>query len=594
MSTIILAVVVSVAGFIWVHLNRETRRNSLETVPPSEIPTPVKPLNLKRIVLRTLFVMLAITALLGFGFYRYVTSGGMIARQNPPAFEAYLAGKLVNLGIPAEARLLKNPLASSGSAADITTGRELYQKNCEVCHGFDGSGKTNAGSGLYPPPTRLRGMETARRTDGELFYLIRQGIRNTGMPGWQLPDRDTWQLVLYVRNLPIASDFSTAVRPPDARLSKARYVGSLACAVCHAQVYERWKTTRMANVVRDPKIHPDAIIPDLSKPDPLVHFSIADIDFVYGSKWKQRYFKKIGDDYYPLQAQWDVTHKKWRNYFVKDDWWVSLYPPDNMKRPTSATCDGCHSVNFDISTKTVTEWNVGCEKCHGPGSAHVQQPVSATIVNPARLDYVQANDTCIQCHSQGRPLTNPIEDRNYDWPVGFHVGRRLQDYWKLEDHKLGETTFTHFSDGTAHKNRMQGNDFVTSQMYTHGVSCFTCHDPHGDQIEGMLRKPANSLCLDCHGPRSPNGPHSLTIEEHTHHKVGSTGSECVACHMPKIAQTLGDVNVRSHTFRFISPTKTDSSKVPNACNVCHTDQSTAWTSRALQTWKEQSPWRMAQ
>ena len=56
----------------------------------------------------------------------------------------------------------------------------------------------------------------------------------------------------------------------------------------------------MANVVRDPRKHPDAIIPDLSKPDPLVSFSKDDIAFVYGSRWKQRYFTKIGDDYFPL------------------------------------------------------------------------------------------------------------------------------------------------------------------------------------------------------------------------------------------------------------------------------------------------------
>ena len=79
---------------------------------------------------------------------------------------------------------------------------------------------------------------------------------------------------------------------------------------------------------------------------------------------------------------------------------------------------------------------------------------------------VHANDVCIQCHSQGQPLKNPIEGRYYDWPSGFHVGLDLKDFWRLEDHKLGETTFTHFADGTAHKNRMQGNDFVQSVMYT--------------------------------------------------------------------------------------------------------------------------------
>ena len=80
-----------------------------------------------------------------------------------------------------------------------------------------------------------------------------------------------------------------------------------------------------------------------------------------------------------------------------------FYPADNFKRPTGPLCDGCHSVNYDIATKTVSEWNVGCERCHDAGSAHVDHPIRDNILNPARFDYVHANDVCIQCHSQGRP-----------------------------------------------------------------------------------------------------------------------------------------------------------------------------------------------
>lgn len=283
----------------------------------------------------------------------------------------------------------------------------------------------------------------------------------------------------------------------------------------------------MANVVRDPKVQPDAILPDLSKPDPLVTFMVEDIAFVYGSKWKQRYFERRNGDYYPLGAQWDVTNQKWRPYLVKEDWWVPFYPPANAGRPTSTTCDGCHSVNYDLATRTPTEWNVGCEKCHGPGSDH------ARLVNPAHLGTIDANDVCIQCHSQGRPL----DGRPIDWPVGFEVGAHLKDYWKLEDHVPGTTTFTHYPDGTAHKNRMQGNDFVQSKMFARGLTCFTCHDPHGSENESMLRKPGSEICLDCHGPKSPNGP--------TH----TLGNACVGCHMPKNAQTIADVNVRSHAFK---------------------------------------------
>jgi predicted CXXCH cytochrome family protein len=350
----------------------------------------------------------------------------------------------------------------------------------------------------------------------------------------------------------------------------------------------------MANVIRDPKTHPDAIIPDLSKPNPLVKFTKDDIAFVYGSKWKQRYFTKKGDDYYPLGAQWDVSHNIWRAYMVapNTDWWVAFYPADNMQRPTGPLCDGCHSVNYNIDTKSVTEWNVGCERCHGPGSAHARQPSVSNIINPARLNTIQATDVCMQCHSQGRPLNNPIHGKHYDWPVGFQVGMDLKNYWRLEEHRLGEQTFTHFADGTAHKNRMQGNDFVQSVMYTHGVSCYSCHDVHGTENNADLLKPANVMCLECHGPASPNGPHAPSIAAHTHHRAGSPGTDCVGCHMPKIEQTIADVNVRSHTFRFIPPNETDLLKIPNACNACHTDKSSKWAADALRTWSNVSPWRV--
>ena len=66
-----------------------------------------------------------------------------------------------------------------------------------------------------------------------------------------------------------------------------------------------WRTSS-----RDPKQHPEAVLPDFGKPDPLLTFKLSDVAFVYGSKWKQRYFTKVGDDYFPLPAQWDVTHQR--------------------------------------------------------------------------------------------------------------------------------------------------------------------------------------------------------------------------------------------------------------------------------------------
>jgi hypothetical protein len=64
--------------------------------------------------------------------------------------------------------------------------------------------------------------------------------------------------------------------------------------------------------------------------------------------------------------------------------------------------------------------------------------------------------------------------------------------------------------------------------------------------------------------------------------------------MPKIQQTIADVNVRSHTFHFVTPAMSDALKIPNACNVCHADKSTAWATTALKTWVDSSPWRVAE
>ena len=178
---------------------------------------------------------------------------------------------------------------------------------------------------------------------------------------------------------PVPSSRLTATPPkisspqPAANTSdvSARYVGSLACQRCHAGIFERWTHTRMANVVTDPKVNPGVVLGDFSKPNPLVDFKLDDVAFVYGTKWKQRYFLRKDNDYYPANAQWDIVNRTWRAYHVQPntEWWLPHYPAtpgDNSTRPTGPLCDGCHSTNYDAETKRVTEWNVGCERCHGP------------------------------------------------------------------------------------------------------------------------------------------------------------------------------------------------------------------------------------
>jgi formate-dependent nitrite reductase cytochrome c552 subunit len=83
-----------------------------------------------------------------------------------------------------------------------------------------------------------------------------------------------------------------------------------------------------------------------------------------------------------------------------------------------------------------------------------------------------------------------------------------------------------------------------------------------------------------------------TFEQHTHHARGSAGSDCVACHMPAIEQTIADVNVRSHTFRFVTPAESERFKIPNACILCHQDKTNAWATEQLRSWPDISSWRI--
>ena len=286
-----------------------------------------------RVLIVALVAVVVIVAGVG-ALYQWLVPGLSSARTEQGPVETGIATWLLHRSVPAQAKAQTNPLAND--PAEIAAGSELFKQKCEICHAYDGGGKTEIGSGEYPRPPALRSMDVTSMSDGEIFYHIRNGIRNTGMPAWQLPDQQIWQLVAFIRHLPgcrAAYDEASDRRPRGC--DSVRAICRLGrCQKCHEDIYARWSKSRMANVVRDPRQHPDAIIPNFSKPNPLLTFSKDDIAFVYGSRWKQRYFTKIGDDYFPQPAQWDVTHGVWKRYFVPNsaDWWAPLYPPDNFKR----------------------------------------------------------------------------------------------------------------------------------------------------------------------------------------------------------------------------------------------------------------------
>jgi mono/diheme cytochrome c family protein len=127
---------------------------------------------------------------------------GISARAEPSAMEARVARTLRRLAIPNDAREATNPIAPSPRA--LAAGLAHFADHCATCHANDGSGQTAIGRNLYPRAPDMRAPATQGLTDGELFYIIENGVRLTGMPAWGRAGsaEGSWHLVHFIRHLP--------------------------------------------------------------------------------------------------------------------------------------------------------------------------------------------------------------------------------------------------------------------------------------------------------------------------------------------------------------------------------------------------------
>jgi mono/diheme cytochrome c family protein len=134
----------------------------------------------------------------------YLKSTGLSTRGEPGAVETALAKRARRLAIPSAARSRSNPVPASAEA--LADGMNHYADHCATCHANDGSGDTEMGRGFFPKAPDMRLAATQELTDGELFYVIENGIRFTGMPAWGTGtdegEQSSWMLVHFLRHLP--------------------------------------------------------------------------------------------------------------------------------------------------------------------------------------------------------------------------------------------------------------------------------------------------------------------------------------------------------------------------------------------------------
>jgi len=135
-----------------------------------------------------------------------VFRSGLSARVKPSGWEIWAATHLRSFAIPGERKMQKNPF--SANDALLKEAREHFADHCASCHANDGSGHTALGQGLNPQAPDMRLPDTQSKSDGELYSIIYNGIRFSGMPAWGVEgkDDDSWKLVLFIRHLPQLSE----------------------------------------------------------------------------------------------------------------------------------------------------------------------------------------------------------------------------------------------------------------------------------------------------------------------------------------------------------------------------------------------------
>ena len=363
------------------------------------------------------------------------------------------------------------------------------------------------------------------------------------------------------------------------------YVGSGACRACHPSEYASWHRTYHRTMTQR---------------------AAAPYAITTGSHHMQGYWSEDESGVLrmePFVYAYDEGRKIPRRE-------AFLEPPDAPQHDVrwSSNCIACHATGgrpnlVDGSAEggtsharmraghpEVGELGVACEACHGPAAEHVaseQSPLTRwrggafAIVNPSRLSRAGASAVCGQCHSYSFPRDEgAFLQTGY---VGkFRPGDSLEPSRILLTPKVLEskrvvldtdTRNLFWPDGTVRVGGREYNGLVLSACYVRGVrgkkiSCLSCHSMHRSDPDDQLRKDRSmqDACISCH--EMP--------ENHTHHAAGSPGSECVACHMPKISYALRTA-IRSH--RIDSPRLGDDR--PNACNLCHLDKSLAWTNESL-------------
>ena len=352
------------------------------------------------------------------------------------------------------------------------------------------------------------------------------------------------------------------------------------------------------------------------------------IDYTFGVEPLQQYLIKFDDGrMQALTTAWDSRPKA-----QGGQRWYQLMPND-MGQPGeslhwtgayynwNSRCAECHSTglekNYDMPTDTYgTTWsevNVACESCHGPGSAHVDWAKLPKVTQQDREKgedrvkgfekglvkdspknnglQVQYSDQVNWVIAEGTSIANPVGDPHQgatteiESCAGCHSRRSKISPNPVNNYPADKSFLDHYqlqtldeglyhADGQIQDEVYVYGSFLQSKMHQRGVTCSNCHNPHSLELKAQ----GNALCAGCHATETYDTP-----KHHRHEQANSAGAQCANCHMPETVYMGVDAR-RDHSMRVPRPDITGEIGGPNACNMCHTDQSTGWSVSAIESW----------
>ncbi|RYH12074.1 tetratricopeptide repeat protein [Tropicimonas sp. IMCC6043] len=421
--------------------------------------------------------------------------------------------------------------------------------------------------------------------------------------------------LLFLATATTAPAQDNAWTPPD-------YVGTEACIACHEGEWEDWTgshhdlawtppgeitlgdfddvtfehrgvTTRFTTEDGQPFIESDG--PDGA----ITRWPVAG---VIGITPLQQYFVETEPGrFQSFDIPWDTERDEWFHMYPDQDLpasdafhWTGPYKTWN------ARCAECHSTdyrrNYDPITRryssTYSEIGVGCEACHGPGSAHLDWagwdsppadwPPAGLDAFGLTISFAEGDteteiQQCASCHArrgimlEGSPLPG----------TPFHDAYRLST--------LRAPLYE--ADGQILDEVYVYGSFLQSKMYEKAVTCSDCHDVHS----AKHMNDGNDICTTCHSlAGNPDFP-TLRLadydsQDHHFHEPDTEGAQCVSCHMIERVY-MGVDGRRDHSFRIPRPDLTVATGAPNACTDCHAEEGAAWAAAEVEARFPESPHR---